>query len=168
MWMASYDGENVITKAMFNSLYEEGYTFPKRDLIYDIISISSTIKATETGYDFTIQNNAFTKETNPALKYAELFMESILNMKVYIRTKNVTEFSPGLKCGNITHENGEIIIDPSSNYDARIITPNYGRYTFSVKISGTPNVDNIKSIFVSQRILPSLKEFKKRIIYRNE
>lgn len=92
MWMASYDGENVITKAMFNSLYEEGYTFPKRDLIYDIISISSTIKATETGYDFTIQNIAFTKETNPALKYAELFMESILNMKVYIRTKNVTEF----------------------------------------------------------------------------
>ena len=29
MWMASYDAENVITKAMFNSLYEEGYTFPE-------------------------------------------------------------------------------------------------------------------------------------------
>ena len=29
MWMASYDAKNVITKAMFNSLYEEGYTFPE-------------------------------------------------------------------------------------------------------------------------------------------
>ena len=165
MWMASYDRENIITKVMFNSLYEEGYTFPKRDLIYNLISISATIKATETGYDFTIQNNAIIEETNPALKYAELFRKSILNMKVYIRTKNATEFSPGLNSGNITHENGEIIIDPSSNYDSRIIAPNYRRYTFSVKISGTPTVDNIKSIFVSQRILPSLKEFKKRIIY---
>ena len=28
IWMASYDAENKITKAMFNSLYGEGYAFP--------------------------------------------------------------------------------------------------------------------------------------------
>ena len=56
MWMASYDAENVITKSIFNSLYEEGYTFPEQELKYSLISISSGIKATETGYNITIQN----------------------------------------------------------------------------------------------------------------
>ena len=71
MWMASYDAENTITQAMFNSLYEEGYSFPEQKLIYNLISISSGIKATETGYDITIQNNAANKETNPVIKDAE-------------------------------------------------------------------------------------------------
>ena len=167
MWMASYDAENTFTKAMFSSLYEKGYTFPKRELIYRLISISSGIKATETGYDFTIQNNYFTTETNPALKYAELYQNSIVNMIVTIKTKSGTEFIPDNKSGTIVNENGVAIIDPSSNPDARIIQPNYGRYTFSVKINGTSNVDDIRSVFVSQRILPSMSEFKKRIVYDN-
>jgi hypothetical protein len=167
MWMASYDAENTITKAMFSSLYEKGYTFPKRELIYKLISISSTIKATETGYDFTIQNNAMITETNPALRDAELFQNSIVNMIVTIITKSGTEFIPDNKSGTIVNENGVAIIDPSSNPDARIVPPNYGRYTFSVKINGTSSFDDIRSIYVSQRILPSMSKFKKRIIYDN-
>jgi chitinase len=167
MWMASYDAESTITKAMFSSLYEKGYTFPKRELIYKLISISSTIKATETGYDFTIQNNAMITETNPALRDAELFQNSIVNMIVTIITKSGTEFIPDNKSGTIVNENGVAIIDPSSNPDARIVPPNYGRYTFSVKINGTSSFDDIRSIYVSQRILPSMSEFKKRIIYDN-
>jgi chitinase len=48
-WMASYDPENIIARAMFNSLYEEGDQFPERDLIYNLISISCKITATDNG-----------------------------------------------------------------------------------------------------------------------
>ena len=167
MWMASYDAENVITKAMFDSLYEKGYTFPEQELRYNLISISSGIKATETGYNITIQNNAAYEETNQALSDAEKLRKSILNMVVYIVTKSGTVFTPATKNGLIitTNKKGEIIVDPSSDPDSRILSPDYRRYTFSVKISGTPDVDDIKQVYVGQRILPSLKEFKKRIVY---
>ena len=164
----SFDQENEISKAMFNSLYEEGYKFPEKNLIYTLFSISSKIKATEDGYNFTIQNNAALFETNPALKNAELFQKNIFNMIVYIKTKSGTKFIAGPGSGNITFKDGENIIDPSSNYESRIVPAGLGKYTFNVKISGTPNVDDIATVFVSQRILPSLKEFKKRIVYRNE
>ena len=104
-----------------------------------------------------------------ALKDAEIFRKSILNMVVYIVTKSGNKFNPGPNSGIITtNKKGEIIVDPSSYYDSRILSPNFRRYTFNVKISGTPDVDDIKQVFVSQRILPSLKEFKKRIIYNKD
>ena len=165
IWMASYDAENKITKAMFNSLYGEGYAFPERELLYNLISISATIKATEDGYSIRIQNNGKRDETNPALKYAELFMHSIVNLKIYIVTRSGAEFSEGKGSGNVINKNGEVIVDPSSYPESRIIWPKFNGYTFNVKVSGTPNVDDIKAISVSQRILPSLPEFKKRIIY---
>ena len=166
MWMASLDAENVITKAMFDSLYEKGYSFPEKELKYNLISISSNIITTETGYNITIQNNVAFEETNPTLKKAEIFRKSIVNMIVYIATKSGTKFNSGPKCEIITtNKYGEIKVDPSSYSDSRILSPDKGTYTFSVEIPGTPDVDDIKQIYVSQRILPSLKEFKKRIIY---
>ena len=164
-WMASYDQENIIVRAMFNSSYEEDYKFPVKDLIYNLISISATIKATENGYTFRIQNNAVLEETNTALKRAEKFRKYILNLKVYITTKSGAKFGEGPMSGTVTNENGEIIVDPSSNPESKIILDRYNGYTFSVTVSGTPNVTDIATISVSKRILPSLKEFKKRIIY---
>ena len=136
-------------------------------MIYNLISISSGIKATETGYDITIQNNAANKETNPALKNAESFMTCIMNLKVYITSKSGAEFSPGKNCGTVINENGVAVIDPSSYKAARILHPDFRYYTFSVEVSGTPDVQDIKNIDVSQRIVPSLKEFKRRTVYYN-
>ena len=164
----SFDQKNEISKAMFNSLYEEGYKFPEKNLVYTLFSISSGIRPTEDGYNITIQNNAALFETNTALKNAELFQKNIFNMVVYIRTKSGTKFIAGPGSGNITYKDGENIIDPSSIDKSRFVSAGLGRYTFNVKIDGTPNADDISAVFVSQRILPSLKEFKKRIVYRNE
>ena len=164
-WMASYDPENIIIKAMFNSLYEKGYTLPERELIYNLISMSATIKATENGYTFRIQNNASPEETNPALKKAELLRKCILNLVVYITTKSGAKFGEGELSGSVTNKNGEIRIDPSSHPESRIVLPRFNGYSFNVTTSGTPNVSDIATIEVSQRILSSLKEFKKRIIY---
>ena len=81
--MASFDPENIITRAMFNSLYEEDYKFPEKKLKNSLISISAGIKATKNGYTFRVQNNAVLDETNPALKYAEKFRKYILNCSIY-------------------------------------------------------------------------------------
>ena len=164
-WMASYDPENIIAKAMFDSLYEEDYKFPERELIYNLISISATVKATKDGYYFRIQNNASPEETNTALKYAELYRKCILNLKIYITTKSGAKFGEGPMSGKVTNKDGTIIIDPSSNPESRIILPRFNGYAFNVTVSGTPDVDDIATISVSQRILPSLKEIKKRVIY---
>ena len=164
-WMASFDPENIIARAMFNSLYTKDYTFPERQLIYNLISISAKIQATENGYTFRIQNNAVLEETNSALKRAELFRKYILNVKIYITTESGAKFGEGLNSGTVTNENGEVIIDPSSIPESKIILPRFNSYGFSVTVSGTPDVNDIVTISVSQRILPSLKEFKKRVIY---
>ena len=164
-WMASLDAENVITKAMYNSLYEEGHQFPEEEMKFSTISASAQITATETGYDIMIQNNEKSVESNLALKDAELFQKSILLMKLYIKTKSGAEFSAGSMSGTVTNNDGIGIIDPSSNYDAKNIAPG-GSYTFSVRVSGTPDVGDIESITMTQRILQSLGEFKEQVIYK--
>ena len=164
-WMASLDAENVITKAMYNSLYEEGHQFPEEEMKFSTISASAQITATETGYDIMIQNNEKSVESNLALKDAELFQKSILLMKLYIKTKSGAEFSAGSMSGTVTNNDGIGIIDPSSNYDAKNIAPG-GSYTFSVRVSGTPDVADIESITMTQRILQSLGEFKEQVIYK--
>ena len=163
-WMASLDRENVITKAMFNSLYEEGYEFPEDKMVFTNPEVSVQIVATQTGYDITVQNNEITVESNTALKDAELFKKSIVFMKLYIKTKSGAEFSAGSMSGTVINKDGIGIVDPSSNYDAKNISP--GKfYSFSVGVNNTPDVSDIVSITMTQRILPTLAEFKEQIIY---
>ena len=105
--MASFDPENIIARTMFNSLYEEGYTFPERnkDYLYNLIIISAKFTVLENGYNFRIQNNAILEETNPAQKYAELCMKNILNLVVYITTKSEAKFGEGSMSGTVTNKN---------------------------------------------------------------
>ena len=70
--------------------------------------------------------------------------------------------------GTVTNKDGEAIIDPSSYPESRVILPYWNGYTFTVTVSGIPNVDDIESVSVSQRILPSLRDIKKRVIYNNK
>ena len=163
-WMASLDAENIITTAMFNSLYGQGYVFPDRDLIFTNVKSSATIKANDFGYDITINNLETKEESNTALKDAELFKKSILFMKLYIKSKSGAKFSAGSMSGTVTNENGYGVVDPSSNYDAKNIAPG-GFYSFTVRVDNTPNIDDIESITMTQRILQSLSEIKKQVIY---
>ena len=165
-WMASLDRYNVVTKAMFDGLYDEGYVFPDNEMKFTVTSHSAQIRASSTGYEITVLNNENTVETNIALRDAELFQKTISFMKIYINTKSGAEFGPGSKSGTVTNKDGIGIVDPSSNNDAKHISA--GRsYTFSVTISGTPDVSDIVSITMTQRAVPNGVEFKEQIIYRN-
>ena len=85
--------------------------------------------------------------------------------KIYITTFSGAKFGEGSMSGSVTNEKGEIIVDPSSNPESRIIYPGFNGYTFSVTVEGTPDVDDIETISISQRILPSLQDIKRRVIY---
>ena len=165
-WEASLDRENKVTKAMFDGLYNGGYVFPDDEFKYSNMKYTAQISATQNGYRITIQNYENTVESNTALKDAELFQKSICFMKLYIKTKSGAEFGPGDKSGSVTNKDGIGIVDPSENYDAKHISPG-GSYTLSVTVSGTPNVADIVSITLKQRVTPSLPEFKEQIIYSN-
>ena len=164
--MASLDAENVITKAMYNSLYGEGYEFPEQKMIYADVGASAKISVQGSGYEITISNLETAVETNAALKDAELFTKSILFMKLYIKTKSGAKFSPGSMSGTVTNENGVGIVDPSANYDAKNIAPG-GFYTFTVRVDGTVDVADIESITMTQRVLQNLEEVKEQVIYKN-
>ena len=165
-WEASLDRENKVTKAMFDGLYNGGYVFPDDEFKYSNMKYTAQISATQNGYRITIQNYENTVESNTALKDAELFQKSICFMKLYIKTKSGAEFGPGDMSGSVTNKDGIGIVDPSENYDAKHISPG-GSYTLSVTVSGTPNVADIVSITLRQRVTPSLPEFKEQIIYSN-
>ena len=164
-WMASLDRNNEVTKGMFDGLYDEGYVFPDNEMKFTATSHSAQIVATSTGYDITVLNNENAVETNIALRDAELFQKSIVHMKIYIKTKSGAEFGPGEMSGDVTNKDGIGIVDPSSFYDAKNVPPGES-YTFSVTVSGTPDVSDIVSIAMTQRILPTLNEFKVQIIYQ--
>jgi len=165
-WEASLDRENAVTKAMFDGLYNDGYVFPDDEFKYSNMKFSAQISATQNGYKVTIQNSENAVESNTALKDAELFQKSICFMKLYIKTKSGAQFGPGDMSGSVTNKDGVGIVDPSENNNAKHISPG-GSYTFSVTVSGTPNVSDIVSITLRQRITPSLAEFKEQIIYGN-
>ena len=165
-WEASLDRENKVTKAMFDGLYNGGYVFPDDEFKYSNMKYTAQISATQNGYKITIQNYENTVESNTALKDAELFQKSICFMKLYIKTKSGAEFGPDDMSGSVTNKDGIGIVDPSENYDAKHISPG-GSYTLSVTVSGTPNVADIVSITLRQRVTPSLPEFKEQIIYSN-
>ena len=165
-WEASLDRENKVTKAMFDGLYNGGYVFPDDEFKYSNMKYTAQISATQNGYRITIQNYENTVESNTALKDAELFQKSICFMKLYIKTKSGAGFGPGDMSGSVTNKDRIGIVDPSENYDAKHISPG-GSYTLSVTVSGTPNVADIVSITLKQRVTPSLPEFKEQIIYSN-
>ena len=164
MWMASQDTENKLTKTIFNTLYGEDYNYPEQKLTFNNPSVTAKISTIDNGYEITIINNENIVETNIPLKYAELFQKSILFMKVYIQTKSGIQFTVRSGSGTVTNKNGIAIVDPSSKNDAKIISPGKS-YTFSVGISGAPDIQDITSIKITQRIGISSDEFKEQTIY---
>ena len=163
-WEASLDRESLVTKAMFDGLYDEGYIFPDDEFKYSNMKFSAQVSATQNGYQITIKNTENAVETNIALRDAEKFQKTICFMKLYIRTKSGAEFGPGDMSGTVSNKDGIGIVDPTENNNAKHIAPG-GTYSFSVTVSGTPNVSDIQSITLTQRPTPNVVEFKEQIIY---
>ena len=85
-------------------------------------------------------------------------------MKLYIKTKSGAEFSSDDSSITVTNKDGIGIVDPAGHSSAKHISPK-GSYTFSIIVSGTPDVSDIEKITLTQRVTRSLPEFKEQIIY---
>ena len=157
--MASQNAENKLTKTMINSMFRKYYKFPNQEVIYTIPDVKAKIKENSIGYEITIVNKEEIIEENDALKYAELFQKTVLFMKLYIKTKSGAEFSVGTGSGTVKNNDGIAVIDPSSSGDAKSISPGK-HYSFNVRVSGDIDSSDIVSIIITQRILPTLDEFK--------
>ena len=170
MWMASQDRNNKLTKAMFNSLFGDDYTIPEQKLIYSVPKIDIEISAIENGYQMTITNLENRIETNNALQHAESLYQEVINFKLYITTKSKSEFNNEVGKGyqTVTNENGVGIIDfiYEPNPSKPKTLPPGRDFVFSVGVSGTPNVNDITSIKMTQKIFYNLNEFKEQIIYQ--
>ena len=166
-WMASLDANSVVTNAMFTSMFGEGYVFPDQELIYTNVQATANIAVQDyDSFSITIRNLETAQETNKALKYAELLAKTIVFMKIYIKTRSGATFSAGSMSGEVTNENGVGIVDPSSNNDAQIISPG-GQYSFTVKVDRGARLEDIENIILTQRILKTVPEFKKQVLYSN-
>ena len=170
MWMASQDRNNILTKTMFNSLFGEDYIIPEEKLIYSVPKIDVEISEVENGYKITMTNLEKRLETNTVLQYAENLCKEALNFKLYITTKSKAEFNNeiGKAYKTITNENGVGIIDFTymPNPEKPKTLPPGKDFQFEIGVSGTPNVNDITSIKMTQRIFYNLKEFKEQIIYK--
>jgi chitinase len=163
MWMASQDNNNKLQKAMFKSLFGENYSLPSQKPVYTYPNAKINIVQTDSGCEITVVNNEEIVENNLALKTAELFQKSILFFKLYIKTESGIKCSAGTGSGTIVNNDGTCIIDPSSNSEARIISPG-NNYKFKIKVSSALTKSEIVSIKMTQRITPSSKEFKEQTL----
>ena len=168
--MASQDRNNKLIKAMFNSLFGDEYTIPEQKLIYSVPKIDIEISAIENGYQIKITNLENSIETNNALQHAERLYQEVVNFKLYITTKSKSEFNNEIGEGykTVTNENGVVIIDftykPTPSKPKTL--PPGKSFVFPVGVSGTPNVNDITSIKMTQKIFYNLNEFKEQIIYQ--
>lgn len=164
-WMASLDANGSVTKTMKESLYGEA-ALPTREILVNNPSVSISVSADGSAYSITITNNETAGETNPALKSAELFKKTVMNPKLYIKSKSGAQFSAGIESGNVSSENGVTVVDLSPVYNAKTLKPG-SSHTFTLNVSGNADMNDIEGISMTQRILLSLDEFGKQTVYGN-
>ena len=162
-WMASLDSGNSITEVMKKSLYGDS-AIPTQDIVVTNPNVSVDVTASGSQYTITIKNNEKANESNAALKDAEAFKESVTYPKLYIKTKSNATFSAGTEAGSVTNENNLGVVDLQSVYAGKVIKQG-GSHTFTVKVDGTADINDIESITMTQRILPNLSEFGAFAVY---
>lgn len=176
-WMASQDAETTVagqrdelTKTIKEALLGTDplpqYPLPAPALDADItVETFNEEWTNSSGYTITIKNNAVKDEASEVLSLVELGAETIKSPKLYIRTKSGATFSAsGYGSGTITNENGCGIVDISSVSDGQTIAQG-ATYSFQIKSSVAPDLNDIISIELAQRIVPSGAEISRQVVY---
>lgn len=144
----------------------ESKALSAREILVNNPNVTLSVAAEGSSYSFTITNNETAVETNAALKSAELFKKTVMNSKLYIKSKSGATFSAGTESGAVSSEDGITIVDLSSVYSAKSLKPG-GSHTFTLNVSGSADMADIEGISMTQRILVSLDEFGKQTVYGN-
>ena len=112
-WMASEDANDEITHAMKTSLYGSA-DLPDQEIYVTSADATAAVSVTDDRtYTITLKNNEKAVETNAAMKDAEMFKKTVVNPKLYIKTKSGATFTAGTEAGRVTNENGCGVVDLS-------------------------------------------------------
>lgn len=176
-WMASQDAETTVagqrdelTKTIKESLYGAA-ELPKFDLPAANLDLNVTVETfneewtKSQGYTITIENKAKNDETNEVLKLVKEASQTVKSPLIYVRTKSGAELSPsGYGSGTIKNENGYAIIDLTSVSDGQTIAPGK-TYTFQVKSSQTADMNDIATVEIAQRIMPTGSVISRQLVF---
>lgn len=173
-WMQSQDKatdttkRDELTKAIKTGLF--GSTaLQANKTVYADLNVKATItpySENGAGYEITVKNNETSGETGDVLKAVEAAFETVKLPKLYIPVNAAETLTAGdYKAGTVTVENGNVVVDLSSVYDAQQI-PQGASYTFRLKSSAAAvDVNRISSIALTQRIAKNGAELSKQTIY---
>lgn len=176
-WMAAQDAETNIsgqrdelTKTIKQSLFgsapltEKSIPSSNLDVTVTVETFQEEWTKSE-GYTITIKNNTKKDESNEVLNLVEIAYETIKSPKIYIYTKSGATFSAaGYGSGTIKNENGYGIIDITSVSDGQTIAQG-ASYTFQIKSSHKAELNDIITVELAQRIIPTSAEISKQIVY---
>lgn len=176
-WMASQDAvtdkpgvRDELTKAMKTSLFGSTalptYTISNPDLDVTVTIETFTEEwSNNKGYTITLKNNSKKDESGEVLNLVELASETVKSPKLYIKTASGATFkASGYGAGEVTNEDGYGIIDLSTVYDNQTIKQG-GTCTFQLSSSTEPILEDILSIELTQRIIPTGAEISRQTIY---
>ncbi len=173
-WMASEDKPTTnssirdeLTKTIKQGLFGNS-DLTDHEFITSDLNITTTIKATTEGsssvYTITFKNNETRKESGEVLQSVENIHKTLMLPKLYIKTDAVITGGNNT-AGTITKENGYVIADLQSVYDARTIGPGT-TYSLELKTSNKEiSADDIAAIDLVQRICIGGAEYGKQTIY---
>lgn len=176
-WMQSQDKptdstkRDELTKTIKTGLY--GSTnLPANQVVYADLALTTTItpyNENGAGYEITIKNNEKATESTDVLKAVEASFKTVKLPKLYLPVNgNETLTAGDYKAGTVTTENGQVVVDLSSVYDAQEI-PQGASYSFRLKSSASEvDVQRIESITLTQRIGKAGAELGKQVIYGAE
>jgi chitinase len=173
-WMQSQDKEttstkrDALTKAIKTGLFGTA-TLQPNQTIYADLNVEATVAPYSdngSGYEITIKNNETSNESGDVLKAVESSFEVVKLPKLYIPVNAAEHLTAGdYKAGTVTKQNGYVVVDLSSVYDAQQI-PQGAIYTFRLKSSATTtDVQRISSIELTQRMAKNGAELGKQTIY---
>uniref|UniRef100_UPI000A7EA04B carbohydrate-binding protein n=1 Tax=Clostridium sp. NkU-1 TaxID=1095009 RepID=UPI000A7EA04B len=172
--MASQDAEkstgkrDKLTSAIKEGLFGHA-KLPEYTLSEPELNLTATISTYNDygtkGYEITIANNETSDENNAVLAATELSYETVKNPRVYISTYSGAVLSSGgYGSGSVTMKDGVAIADLSNVYAYKTLKQG-DTATFKISTNGIADINDIKSIEISQRIVSSSVEISRQKIY---
>jgi chitinase len=151
----------AIKEALFGSADLQAYHVSAPELDVDV-AVTTYSDSIGNGYEFAITNNEAITEAGEVLSMTETAFEAVKSPKLYIKTKSgVTFSSGGYGAGTVTNADGYGIADLTSVYDNQLLEPGEVT-TFKLAVNGAVTLDDITSIELSQRIIPTGAEIGKQ------
>lgn len=175
-WQAGNDAvtstpnqRDLLSQAIYDGLYEttnlKTYEIVTSDLNIALSIQTYSEEWAGSGLEITVQNLEQANEVGSVLKEIELQKETIQMPRLYLDCQGISLSSGGYGSGDVSQVDGFTVVDLSTVYENKNIKQGES-VTFRLKYdSGTPSIEDVKSITLTQRVTSSGLELSSQVIY---